>query len=60
MTIILLLIAAFVLLAGLRAYALIGRDGAVHYGTPKAFRATRERHKLQRKFGQHEAPQVRG
>jgi hypothetical protein len=46
-----LLISAFVLLAGLRAYALIGRDGAVHYETPKAGRAARDQQKLERKLG---------
>ena len=52
-----LLISAFVLLAGLRAYALIGRDGAVRYRAPKAERATRDLHKLERKLGLHEPPQ---
>jgi hypothetical protein len=51
MLIALLVILAFALLAGLRAYSLIGRDGAVHSAGPKAAQAIRDRKRLERKLG---------
>jgi len=44
-------VVVFVLLAGLRMSALVGRDGAVHY-TPFGIRwASSNRRRLGRKFG---------
>ena len=53
MLIALLLISTFALLAGFRAFALIGRKGAVHYAGPGIERAAREQRRLERKLGVH-------
>ena len=53
MVLALLIIALFAVLIGLRVFALIGRDGAVHYAVPGIRRASAYRKSLERKFGLH-------
>ena len=53
MVLALLIIAVFAVLIGLRVFALIGRDGAVHYAVPGIRGASAYRKSLERKFGLH-------
>jgi len=53
MVIAVVIVAVLALLAVLRVFALVGRDGAVHYAPAGVKRAAAYRKRLERKFGFH-------